>query len=318
MRASNCCVAVFLLAMAGCPRDIFCSDSSVGRDLLTVVAKYAYFVLPSEGPWFQTPPFRDASLSNFGRVATVYGPAGTVSVSAAGASSAENSLEIGAVSATWSNACDLLAVVTRGAAGDRVVIMTDELKTEVEIPVNLPAADDGSPYKRFVISWSADDRLVAVSTDAIRNDNPSPSWPDNLRAVPLCLFIDWRAGGIRSTHELHNVYFIGSDTVVGTPPTDSVTETAEAMFNVHRFALSGDQLQDQGLVHGAGFAVGSHPSSGVFVTVDEVAPLVEFNPRYVRDRVTDGGCRVVRSANAEDKILVAERAPIADLIPEGF
>jgi hypothetical protein len=248
----------------------------------------------------------------------VYGPAGTVSVSAAGARSAEHSLDASAVSAAWSNACDLLAVVTRGAAGDRVAIMTAELKTKVEIPVELPAPDEGSGYKRFIISWAADDQLVAVSTDAIPNDNPPSYPPSNGLVVPLCLFIDWRAGTIRSSQKLHNVYFIGSDSVVGTPPTGSVTQTAKAMFNVHRYTLAGSELQDQGLIRGAGFAVGSHPSSGVFVTVDEVAPLDEFYQRYVRLRLVEGGCRVVRSAFAEDIILLAARAPIADLLPPGW
>jgi hypothetical protein len=307
------------LLLAGCGSDNLCPDDRIGREVATLnlSSPSSVFVLP-DGPWFQSSPFRDVSISNCGQVATVYGAAGTVSVSAAGASVADQSLDVNAVSAAWSNGCDLLAVVTRGPGADRLRITTDKLIQVAEVSIELPAPDEGSPYKRFVVSWSADDALVAVSTDAIRNDNPSSYWSDNVRVAPLCLIVDWADESIRSSQKLHNVYFTGSDTLVGTPPTDSVTQTAAAFFNVHRFTMHGEQLQDEGRVPLAGFAVGSHSVAGLFATIDDVQPIDVLAHRFERLRSISGACRFIGLAYAEDRIVVVDRAPIEDLLLEGL
>ncbi len=167
--------------------------------------------------------------------------------------------ELGAVGVGWSNAGDRIAVAVQSAGATPYVLnmLTSELVPVGEFELDMPPRDD-SWTGRLVISWSADDSLVAVSTDVVR----APDVP--LRAVVF----DARAGGVVAEAELATLFFLGTDTLLGVesplPWEHSSGDRGEFVV----VEIGGSGLQVTRRVRGPQKLLASDPPTGVFATIE--------------------------------------------------
>jgi hypothetical protein len=177
-----------------------------------------------------------------------------------GSPQADLEADIGAVGVGWSNAGDRLAVVTREQADSTLhtlEILTPQLDPVDAFAIELPRQPDGVVLWRFIVSWSADDRLVGISTDD-RSQIVTP------QTVVLNL-----ADGSTRVGELANSYFIAPRTLV------SIAQPSPGAFRdgvVNVFDVADRELVETERISGPQIAVASHPPTGVFATIEPDFP----------------------------------------------
>ena len=176
-----------------------------------------------------------------------------------GASSADRSTAVGAVGVGWSNSGDRLAVVTAsddGSAMHVLRVFDDELAELETFEIEMPAVPEGVLYWRLIVSWSANDELIAVSTD---RDRAYPGFP--ARAVVVQL-----ADGTVAAGDFGNAFFVGVELLVALPAdaVPGIYEPGEA--SVLRWRDGG--LAQESVVSGPQSIVASDAKRGVFVTIE--------------------------------------------------
>lgn len=174
---------------------------------------------------------------------------GLLHLSEFGAANATQELDVDGLGVAWSHAGDRLALVRRGAGSTDYTLdlLTPELDSLQSYPLTLPAALAADPvnlgFWSLAVSWNASDTRIAVSTVA---------------GEAGAQIVDVQTGET-STFTIMGAYFIADDALVATDPA---CRPCAALYD-----LVGADLLKRGVIPFCDKVIASHPSSGVFVTV---------------------------------------------------
>lgn len=282
-----------VLLAGGCPDTLSPPGDPSLADNLVVAGPPAVFGAlssPSSGQAnIDSREFLDVSITDAGVAASVKVD-GFLRIFTVGSAGYDSETNLNAVSAAWSNDGKRLAVIARTSgqlAPVKLLLLSSSTDALAEIPIDMSLAG-GDARQRFAISWSGDDAKIAISTDAavaIRADES---------IGPRCVIVKLSDESVE-TYDLYNVFYVGREDVVGTiPAAGPATEASASLFSVHAMRLSHGVIETAVLIPGAGVAVASRPSAGVFVSADwEVPiPLSVFSPRIaINVRSVDGRFR---------------------------
>ncbi len=219
---------------------------------------------------------------------------GDLSLFRVGRQEATASVDLGAVGVAWSNAGDRLAVVTRdrsqpAAQAHQLVILSPQLDELDRFALDLPLSDRSRDliHDRFVVSWNADDTLVAVSTTIACSTGVATDLCDRWRVVPRCNVVRLADGDTR-TLTLYDAWFVGTDTLVAVPASDDPHIALNMARRVERVTLGPAGLTTRQPLIGPVFLYGAHAPAGVFVAQDPPVFTINSVARSVSLRSADG------------------------------
>ena len=174
----------------------------------------------------------------------------------------------------WSNRGDLLAVVTRDETRaakqpHELLLLSPDLGELARFPLDLPLSDpeQNIVHDRLVVSWSADDVLVAVSTTAVCSMVLAIE-PCEEGVRPRCNIVR-RSDGVRRVLAMTDAWFVGDHDLVATVAADRVLPVKDLAYRVHRVSLD-DQLRINGQhpLIGPVYVLSGFAPSGVFLAED--------------------------------------------------
>ncbi len=181
-----------------------------------------------------------------------------------GSSAARVSLDIGALGVAWSNAGDRLAVVRRDGSGGHVLeIWSPELDVLDAVEVTLPEQPAELEIWRALVSWSASDALVAVSSTG------GELGTDTQIAEPGQI-VEATSGRVYPV-AYSRIFFIGETEWVG-QPLSCPGSTGNC---VRILEFDGERVVQLGALEASASVLRSHPPTGVMMTI-EPSPTAPF------------------------------------------
>lgn len=188
----------------------------------------------------------------------------------------------------WSNDGTRLALVERRDLADKqhaLYICDDSLNVMTTYEFEAPTLN---LLDRYVVSWSADDKLIAVST-SLYAPNPTPLIYLSSRARLVITNVE---DGQQTTHDISDAYFVGERQLLFTSPPEDETTTPTS-GRVHSATYSDDgSLVDVASLPDVEFVVGSSALHGAFLVVsyvEECFPLAGCSDfEWVELRNLDG------------------------------
>jgi len=174
----------------------------------------------------------------------------------------------------WSNGGEYLAVVTRDETAPvegahELLFLSPDLNELARFPLDLPLSDTkkGTVHDRFVVSWSADDAFVAVSTTAVCSIGLAVE-PCEEKVQPRCNIVR-QSDGLRRVVAMTDAWFVGRRDMVATVASDGVFSVRRLAYRVHRVSLD-DQLRviAQVPLIGPVYVLSGFAPTGVFLAED--------------------------------------------------
>lgn len=194
----------------------------------------------------------------------------------------------------WSNGGDFLAVVTRDEAAlqqqaHELVLLSADLNELARFSLDLPLSDpqENIVHDRFVVSWSADDALVAVSTTAVCSMGLAVE-PCDERVRPRCNVVR-RSDGLRRVVPMTDAWFVGEQDLVASVASDRALPVRYLAYRVSRVSLD-NQLRVCGQVPliGPVYVLSGFAPAGVFLAEDPPVATLDTVVATSSLRTADG------------------------------
>jgi hypothetical protein len=225
----------------------------------------------------EVPGVISADLKAQGVLATV-STDGVVGLSRLGTPEFFKQLDLAAGGLAWSNNGRRLAVVL--FRGQWFLSLRDgSLEVLNEVALDFPTEGAVAPTT-FVVSWSPDDGRIAVSTNIFAELVKARTAVVNVQTQE----VDY--------HSLANVYFVGSETVVGveqplfTSSSDALgSQATQKIGDVQLLQLQGGAPQVIAVVRGAEQPVASNARNSIFLTIEKVVGFFDLPPEYYQPPV---------------------------------